>query len=172
MRSGGFRCSEGWKGITLRYAYRLSGKRTMSRADDAVSRFREGSSCAQSVASVFAPDLGLSEEQALRVSSGFGGGMGQTGGVCGVISGGIMAIGLRYGSGVPGDKEARAKTYAVTAEFIGRFRERHGSVACPDLLGCDLSVPEERERARRQNLTRDVCPGYIRDAVEILEELL
>lgn len=144
----------------------------MSRADDAVSRFLEGSSCAQSVASVFASDLGLTEEQILKVSSGFGGGMGQTGGVCGVVSAGIIVLGLRYGSGAPGDKEGRAKIYAVVAEFIGRFRERHGAIDCPALLGCDLSVPEERKRTREQNLTRDVCPEYVRDAVLILEDLL
>ncbi len=144
----------------------------MSRVDEAVSRFAEGFSCSQAVCSVFAVDLGLTDEQALKVASGFGGGMGQTGGTCGVVSGAVIVLGLAYGGVSPKDTEAKVKTYALVQEFVAEFSRRHGAVDCPKLLGCDLSTPEGRERARNEGLTRKVCPAYVRSAAEILEKML
>ncbi|WP_301665355.1 C-GCAxxG-C-C family protein [Methanoculleus frigidifontis] len=144
----------------------------MSRVDEAVSRFSEGFSCSQAVCSVFAGDYGLTDEQALKVASGFGGGMGQTGGTCGVVSGAVIVLGLAYGATSPDEKEAKAKTYALVQEFVAEFSRRHGAVDCPALLGCDLATPEGRERARQEGLTRKVCPAYVRSAAEILEQML
>jgi C_GCAxxG_C_C family probable redox protein len=144
----------------------------MSRVDEAVSRFAEGFSCSQAVASAFASDYGLTDEQALKVASGFGGGMGRTGGTCGVISGAVIVLGLVYGATSPKDAEAKAKTYALVQEFVAEFSRRHGATDCPKLLGCDLSTPEGRERARNEGLTRKVCPAYVRSAAEILEKML
>ena len=143
-----------------------------NRADEAVSRFMQGYNCAQAVSSVFADDAGVPEEVILRAATGFGGGMGHTGGTCGVVSGGVLAIGLLSGSTDPEEKEAKDLTYALTQEFISRIVRKHGTISCTKLLGCDLSTDEGLARAREQNLTRIVCPRYIRDAVEILEEVL
>jgi C_GCAxxG_C_C family probable redox protein len=144
----------------------------MNRVDEAVSRFAEGFSCSQAVASAFASDYGLTDEQALKVASGFGGGMGRTGGTCGVISGAVIVLGLVYGATSPKDAEAKAKTYALVQEFVAEFSRRHGATDCPELLGCDLSTAEGRERARNEGLTRKVCPAYVRSAAEILEKML
>lgn len=144
----------------------------MNRVDEAVSRFAEGYSCSQAVASAFAGDYGLTDEQALKVASGFGGGMGQTGGACGAISGAVIVLGLAYGATSPKDAATKAKTYGLVQEFVAEFSRRHGAVACPALLGCDLATPEGRERAREEGLTRKVCPAYVRSAAEILEKML
>ena len=53
-----------------------------------------GFNCAQSVLAPFAPDYGLSEETALRISTGFGSGMGRLCDVCGALTGAFMAVGL------------------------------------------------------------------------------
>ena len=45
-------------------------------SDSAVDLFMEGKNCSQAVFAAFAPDLGLSEETALAVSIGLGGGVG------------------------------------------------------------------------------------------------
>lgn len=143
-----------------------------TRADKAVSRFMRGYNCAQAVSSVFTEDTGVPEEIILRTAIGFGGGMGRTGGTCGAVSGAVIVIGLMAGSTDPAEKEAKELTYTLTQEFIERFTEKYGSVSCTVLLGCDLSTREGSARAREENLTRTLCPGYIRDAVEILEEVL
>jgi C_GCAxxG_C_C family probable redox protein len=143
-----------------------------NRSKEAVSRFMRGCNCAQAVSSVFARDAGIPEEVVLRAATGFGGGVGHTGGACGAVSGAVLAIGLLFGSTGPEEKAAKDKTYAVTREFTARFTQKHGTVSCTELLGCDPSTDEGLSRAREQNLTRTLCPRYIRDAVEILEGLL
>ncbi|MCM2465468.1 C-GCAxxG-C-C family protein [Methanoculleus oceani] len=143
-----------------------------NRSEEAVSRFMQGYNCAQAVSSVFAGDAGVSEEVILRAATGFGAGAGRTGGMCGAVSGAVLAIGLLFGSTDPGEKEAKDRTYGLTQEFIARFVRKNGTVSCTGLLGCDISTNEGLARAREQNLTRTLCPRYVKDAVEILEEVL
>ena len=59
----------------------------------------------------FAPDAGLTEQQALRVASSFGGGIGGMREVCGAVSGMLMAAGLLYGY-EPGDRAGKSEHYA------------------------------------------------------------
>ncbi len=138
------------------------------RSEEAVSRFMTGYNCAQATSSVFAADLGVPEDVILRAATGFGGGMGRTGGACGAVTGAILIIGLATGGT---EKEAKDETYALAREFVTRFSARHGVVSCTGLLGCDLSTEEGLKRSREESLTRTICPRYIRDAVEILEEI-
>ncbi len=132
----------------------------------------QGYNCSQSVSSVFAGDAGVPEDVILRAATGFGGGMGHTGGACGAVSGAVLVIGLMAGGTGPDEKEAKDRTYALTREFITRFTEEFGSIPCTALLGCDLSTEDGLARAREQNLTRTLCPRYIRGAVDILDEIL
>ena len=145
---------------------------TTERSEEAVACFTQGCNCAQAVSSVFARDAGVPEEVVLRAATGFGGGVAHTGGACGAVSGAVLAIGLLFGSTGPEEKEAKDRTYALTQEFIVRFVGKHGTVSCTGLLDCDLSTEEGLARARSQGITRTLCPGYVRDAVEILEEML
>src|SRR5674536_144977 len=111
----------------------------MTKADDAVALFQQGFNCTQSILSVFAPDFGLDHDTARRISHGFGSGIARTDKICGSFSGAIMVIGLRYGGIRADDVAAKEKTYAVVAEFLREFKMLHGSIACTDLLGYNLS---------------------------------
>jgi len=62
------------------------------KTEAATSKFLEGFNCAQSVLFSFCDDLQLDKNSALKLSCGFGGGMGRKEEVCGAVSGGIMAI--------------------------------------------------------------------------------
>ncbi len=145
----------------------------MSNADLAVACFKEGCNCSQAVLSTYAPTLGLDRETALRVAAAFGGGMGRTGETCGAVSGALMVIGLRYGQSTAGDEEAKEKTYNLAGEFLKRFAARNdGCVKCRELLGRDVGSPEDRQAAREQGLFDTLCPKFVRDAAEIVEQLL
>lgn len=144
----------------------------MSKSERAVSCFEEGFSCAQAVLSTFGPGLGLSREAALRVAGGFGGGMGRMGRVCGAVTGAFMVIGLRYGKTRPEDEEKREKAYNLVNQFADAFRTRNGSIVCGELLGCDISTPEGRGLAREKGVFATLCPELVRDAAEIIEEIL
>ena len=87
----------------------------------------------------------------------------------GAVTGAMMALGLKYGGTKPGDKE---KAYELVREFIDRFQARHGTLKCKDLLGCDLSTPERRAHFKEHKLHDTVCTQFVRDAVEIAEELM
>ena len=68
----------------------------MSRADLAKTNFLKGYNCAQAVVCAFIDLTNVSETDALRASSSFGGGMGRMREVCGAVSGMFMVAGLIF----------------------------------------------------------------------------
>jgi C_GCAxxG_C_C family probable redox protein len=146
-------------------------KQLTNHTDLAVSRFAGGFNCSQAVFSVFADDFGLDEEMALKIAAGFGGGMGRMGGTCGAVTGAIMALGLTFGAASP-DRETKELAYSQVRTFADRFKAINGSLACRDLLGCDISTPDGHRIAKEKSLFTTVCPKLVQDAVAILEGML
>ncbi len=144
----------------------------MSRVDVALDTFRQEFSCAQSVFTAFADPADVSRETALRLASGFGGGLARSGETCGAVTGAVLALGLRHCGAPPTDPQAKVAAYPVVQEFLRRFRERHGALTCRELLGADLGTEAGRQRAQNEDLVRQRCPAFVRDAALILEELL
>lgn len=140
----------------------------MTKTEQAAARFAEGYACSQAVFSVFAEELGLDRDTALRLAAGFGGGMGGMGGTCGAVTGAYLALGLRHGSAAP-DREAKAALYARIRRFAEQFQARHGSVECRDLLGCDISTPEGFQQARESGVFKEKCPLLVHDACQLLD---
>ena len=128
--------------------------------------------CAQSVISVFAEQMGLDLDTAIRVAMAFGGGMGRGGNTCGAVTGAYMALGLSQNISPDNPREAINKTYELVRQFNERFIAKHGSLLCRELLGCDMSQPGGIEEARDKNLFAAVCTGLVHDAVAIVEELI
>lgn len=133
----------------------------------------------------------MDAQTAVKVSAGFGGGM-YLGSVCGAVTGGIMAIGLKHGGVGP----TAMKTSIMVRDFADRFKAQHGSINCPDLTGFDLSkvdlrnpemlkkmfgapsTPEAQAEVRAMFGGRDLkeifasCRGYVRDATTMANELV
>jgi len=143
----------------------------MNKIEQAVSCFKQGYMCSQAVFSTYAPGLGLNRETALKVSGAFGGGVGRTGEVCGAVSGALMALGLKHAS-TSSSEEEKQKIYTVARKFMSRFKDRNGTITCRELLKCDISTPEGLKYAREQKIIATLCPNFIRDAAEIIEQLL
>ena len=145
----------------------------MTKSDDAKARFSTGITCSASVFSAFAGELGLNEKTARKIACGFGAGISRTGNICGAVSGAIMVIGLKYGKAEQSDDPAATeKTRALTRLFIQEFQKKHGSVNCTELLGYNMSIPEEYDAAAKANLFKTKCPAYVQDAADILEQIL
>ncbi len=144
----------------------------MNRVEQAVSCFGEGFSCAQAVLATYGPQLGLERELALKVAGAFGGGMGCLGQTCGAATGAFMVIGLEYGKTQAEDEQTKEKAYSLVQEFIAEFQARNGSIVCNELLDCDISVPEEKMLAAEKGLFTTLCPKLVRDAAEIIEQML
>ncbi|UCC19433.1 MAG: C_GCAxxG_C_C family protein [Promethearchaeota archaeon] len=144
----------------------------MSKVEEAISRFKEDFNCAQSVLSTFSPQFGLDRDLALKIATGFGGGMARLGNTCGAVTGAFMVIGLRYGMGINNYNGAKENTYELIREFSNRFQSINGSLICRELLGCDINTPEGSEYFRQNDLFEKKCIQYVKNAVEILEEIL
>ncbi len=141
------------------------------RVEAAVGLFDEGFNCSQAVMGAYCEMFGVSRVDGLRVSAGFGGGIGCTGRVCGALTGACMVLGLKYGAIDSADKEAKERTYKIVARACEMFGERAGSVECRDLLGFDMSTDEGKE-AKKAEGAFDKCGGFVRCGAEVLEEIL
>lgn len=139
-------------------------------AREAVSCFKEGYNCAQSV--LLAMQKFWSAENRLepKVASAFGGGIGRKGSLCGALTGGVIAIGLRYGTNNPDSRE-REKAYSLALQFFNRFERDCGSVLCRDLIGYNLADPRELEEARKSNIFMEKCVDIVEKAAQILADL-
>jgi len=145
----------------------------MDLTDIAESRFRSGYSCSQSVFSALAERWNISPDVSLKIAAGFGGGLAQSARTCGCVTGAIMAIGLtQRGISPEVNRSEKEKTYEVCRRFMRAFEERNGSTLCSELLGCNISTPEGLAEARREGLFQSRCPKLVRDAVEIVRDML
>jgi C_GCAxxG_C_C family probable redox protein len=143
----------------------------MSNVEEAVEVFKGGLSCSQAVLGAYCEKFGLDKETAYKISSGFGGGM-HLDQACGAVTGAFMVIGLKFGRTRADDIDAKMKTIKATREFAEKFKARHGSIGCTELIGCNVSTLEGYEEAKKKNLFGEVCPEFVKSAMEILEEIL
>lgn len=141
----------------------------MTKIETAVACFEGGDSCAQAVFATYAEDFGIDRSTAMKLASGFGGGMGKMAGTCGAVTGAFLVLGLKHGGE---GSDAREKTFRAVREFAGQFEARHGSLLCKDLLACDISTAQGALTMKEQKLRSKVCTGLVRDAAEILEGML
>jgi C_GCAxxG_C_C family probable redox protein len=140
--------------------------------DKAVACFKETFNCAQSVLAAYCEELGLDKGTALKIATGFGGGMGSMGEVCGAVTGAFMVISLKYGRTKADDLPAKEKTAALVQEFTRRFKEKNRTISCRQLLGCDLTAPSGKKEAQEKGLYKTLCAPLVADAAEILEDIL
>lgn len=143
----------------------------MSKADMAVDLFSKGFNCSQAVLTVFAEDFGVDEKLALMLGTQFGGGA-RNAEMCGAVSGALMVLGLKFGHFEADNSEQKSRAYAIAVDYTNRFKELNGSIVCRDLLGYDLTKPEDKAVIAEKNLFGDICPKMIRSAVELLESVI
>ena len=143
----------------------------MTKSEKALELFASGFNCSQAVLTAFAPDFGLDEKLALMLGTQFGGGA-RNAEMCGAVSGALMVLGLKYGHYQSDNTEQKSRAYAIAVEYTKRFKEQNGSIVCRNLLGYDLTNPEEAACIKERNLFGDICPKMIQSAVELLESIL
>ncbi len=147
----------------------MSMKKPKSRfMDMALNYFNKDYNCAQSVVLAMREFYGVKRNPLIpKMATAFGGGIGRSGSLCGAVTGGVMAIGLKYGTDRTEliDKET---AYAVAVEFYERFVKEFGSPFCRELTGCDLRDPKGLEKLRASNVREQKCSSYVKKAVEIL----
>ena len=144
------------------------------RIEMAVSLFKEGFNCSQSVVAAFADKYGFTREQALKMSASFGGGIGRMRETCGAACGLFLLAGLETGSTEGADREGKAANYALVQELAEEFKLRNGALKCADLLGLSnnepiVSTPEQRTN---QYYAKRPCVKMVEEAARIWVEYL
>lgn len=143
----------------------------MDKKQTAINAHIDGYNCSQSVVGAFCEELNLDKEVAMRMASGFGGGM-RCKSTCGAVTGALMALGLKYGQTEASDQITKMNMYEIVTAFQDKFKEKNKSLLCPDLLGQDILTEEGKAQIQEQGLSRSICDQMIADAVEIVEEIL
>lgn len=144
------------------------------RIQKAVALFKQGYNCSQSVCAAFADLYGYTEEQALRMSASFGGGIGRMRMTCGAACGMFILAGLEYGCSDGADREGKEANYRVVQQLADEFVRCNGSLICAELLGLaqkkhDNPVLEARADAYYK---KRPCVKTIEEAARIWVEYL
>ncbi len=95
-------------------------------------RFPIEFNCAQTVFSLHAEEIGMDEKKALKIASGFGGGM-SCAETCGAVTGAYMVIGMKHGHDIA-DPDAKALTKQLIIDFNQKLKEVHGTLICKELI--------------------------------------
>lgn len=129
----------------------------------------KGFLCSGSVLLAISECLEIRNELIPKIATGFGAGMGGRGSVCGAISGGIMALGLKFGGDAGKQKISR---YWFAFELLERFEKEFGHVMCRELTGCDLTTEIGRKKYTDENLWETKCRQYIGSATAIVFDMI
>ena len=140
--------------------------------DKAYEAFFKGYNCSQCVVLAFADMIGLTEEQALKMASGFGGGFGRMREVCGAFSGLTIVLGALYGNTDPAQK---TQTYTEVQALAEQYKQRNGgdSIVCRELLGLAKAegTPVASPRTAEYYKKRP-CPELVRLVADLMAEYI
>ena len=144
------------------------------RSEEAKNCFLAGTNCAQAVLCAFCDRCGLDRDTAMKLASGFGGGLARQREVCGAVSGMCMAADLIRGPGENADKTAKDEHYAFIRRLCDAFRAETGSIICRELLGLapSQSDPPVSEARTAAYYRKRPCAELVALAAKILSEQL
>ena len=88
--------------------------------------------CARSTALAVMEEFGLGNMEIVKALSPFPG-FGGTGWMCGGVTGGLIALGLFFGSQDLQDYDAVGRSISAARQFMPRFEEKVGALVCPKI---------------------------------------
>jgi C_GCAxxG_C_C family probable redox protein len=132
-------------------------------AEASARNFVEDSyNCAEAVVAAFSAARGEDPRALTPLVTGFGGGVGSLGHMCGAISGGLVVLGRRAGElGLP-----KAEVRAMAQELHGTFEAAFGTTECRELTRHDCEAAGGAPFDLRQ------CGKYLRLVADRAETLL
>ena len=143
----------------------------MNHAEKAFDLFKSGYNCAQAVAVSFCDLTGLTEKQAARMASGFGGGIGRLREVCGAVSGMFMVLGILYGYDDPKDDATKKVLYTQIQALAEDFKKDAGSIICREILKNPPSDPNPSPRTAAYYAMRP-CERMVYNAAALLDDFI
>ncbi len=92
-----------------------------------------------------------------------------TGETCGVVTGSLLLLGLKYGSSDVNDRVSKSRVYLCAEKFIQEFHTRKSSTKCRELLGFDIKSGNHPEK---DEIISGRCPELVKTAVQIVNEIM
>jgi C_GCAxxG_C_C family probable redox protein len=133
---------------------------------EAEDLFRSGKFyCSEAVFYVINKYLGYPvPEEAVRIASGFPIGIGKTGCLCGALSGGVMALGLKYGRSSPGDQAP--KILELSRKLTEQFKARFAHTCCREITkAVQFASQDRREKCIA------ITGAVVADVLRLFEEV-
>lgn len=130
------------------------------RVETALEKRKRGYNCAQAVSCAYCDLAGVDEETMFRATEGLGIGCGGFEGTCGAVTGACVLAGFLRSSANLEKPDSKKETLKLSKEITRRFQEKNGELVCKVLKGIETGV-----------VIRS-CPDCVRDAAEIVEEVL
>jgi len=136
----------------------------MSLQETAKKLYLEGYNCTESILHSLKEENVINiPDEILRTGTGFRAGISGSGCICGVITGGVIAIGLKYGR--IDKKESKEETEKRVKLFYNKFREKFKSPCCRILTKNWKNHFNSSER-------KNFCSEIVAHMIVVLEELL
>ncbi|MBQ2951131.1 MAG: C_GCAxxG_C_C family protein [Prevotella sp.] len=144
------------------------------RIKKAEDLFMQGYNCAQSVTAAFADIYGYTEEQALKLSASFGGGIGRMRLTCGAACGMFILAGMDCGSSDINDREGKSANYKVVQDLADAFKKEFGTLECAELLKLKKDAPLSHEASERtaEYYAKRPCVNQVVAAAKIFADYL
>jgi len=131
--------------------------------------FGSGLYCAESVLLAIAEEKGVDCALIPGIATGLCSGLARTGGLCGAVSGAILAIGMLTGRG--SGEEPIDPVYELVREVLTGFEARFGSTTCMGLSGCDLATEAGQQQFKDQGQYA-LCTEYVGAATRMVLDAL
>jgi C_GCAxxG_C_C family probable redox protein len=132
---------------------------------------QQGFNCCESTLMGLCDYLGKKCDLFPRLATGFGGGLGHIGDVCGAITGSIMAFGIKFGRDDATDKKTRDELYRLVEHFINDIKKELGTIDCIDLIGIPMNTEAGMEEYRKKHMHLK-CRGFIDTISRIAKDYL
>jgi C_GCAxxG_C_C family probable redox protein len=117
-----------------------------------------------------AESKGIQSDIIPKIATGFCGGISRTCGICGAVSGAIMALNIFYGRNIP--NEPTDENYIAVRKLLGDFEKRFGSSNCKELTGCDLGTQEGHDTFISSRKLIEQCREYVEEATRMAMSLI
>ncbi len=129
---------------------------------EAIKLFREGLYCSEAILQVFNSELNLGlNENALKMATGFGAGIGASKCSCGSLTGAVMVLSAVKGR--TSNEQKVDEVFSLTQELHDKFKEKYKATCCRV-----LTKPVEWGAAEHHQY----CEKFVGGAVEILYDIL
>ena len=135
-----------------------------NRKETALKLFNEKYNCAQSILIAYSDLVNIDKKMALKIASGFGGGIARLGKTCGTINAAVMLLSLKYGEEEKEDIESKTKTREIVRNFILDFGKIHKSINCADLL--------TEEKDKTYVMHSEKCTSIVEEVCDLLDKYM